>query len=617
MTSSFPLRPFSPLGSGAERAVGTVGDASLRHLPGRHNGVSPNLVTLLLWGGLAAALLVALWPQIPKSLVSQDDAMRLVEVRGFLHGRSWFDMIEPRLGFAPGYASHWSRLIDAPLAGLILAFSAIGGPAFGEAAARATWPLLLLLPLLLSITALAEDVGGRIAALRAPFFAFMCLGGLVLFRPGVIHHHNAQMTLSAVFLALSLRAPRSRAAAISAGAVGALALAVGLEALAILGVAALGYALRFVIDPEEGRHFGAFAVSVAVSSLVLFVATVPPSLWSTTQCDAYAANLFVGVAISGLGAGLTTWLCAKRGTAARLLGLIAAGALALVSYGLSDPSCLKGPFGHIDPQIWPLWLSHVAEMRSVPRLIADDPSGALLYLGAPLIGVAALPLLWRRNRTPQALILGTVLIIASIIGALHIRGLLYASWFAVPVVAAISCRVELAPTRPAPDRKGGPRPLTLVLVGLLIATSIIASSGLWRTDPQTQAGRDKRDDGVCAEIRDYADLAALPAGLVLAHVDLGPYVLATTHHRVLVAPYHRLQKELIFARRLGAGEPAAAEDELRRAGVDYVVECRGETDPVEDDPASLRSALMSGHPPTFLEPIASGPSPLLIFRLRK
>ncbi len=184
--------------------------------------------------------------------------MRFVEVRAFLHGGSWFDLTEPRLGFAPGYITHWSRLLDAPIAGLILFFSSIGGSAFGEDAGRAAWPLLLLLPLFLSLTALAGDIGGRSAALRAPLLGLLCLGGLFLFRPGAIHHHNAQLTLSVVFVALSFRAPRSRGAAISTGILGALAIAVGLESLAILGVAAAGYALRFMLDPKEGRNFGAF-----------------------------------------------------------------------------------------------------------------------------------------------------------------------------------------------------------------------------------------------------------------------------------------------------------------------------------------------------------------------
>jgi hypothetical protein len=603
------------LASGDAAAVEVPAQAPISMVRGWARWLSPSLFTVLFWAGLASSLLISMWPQVLTSLVSQDDAMRLVELRAFLHGRSWFDLTEPRLGFAPGYLAHWSRLIDAPLAGLTLVFSAIGGPAFGEAAGRALWPLLLLLPLLLSTTALAQDLGGRVAALRAPVLALMGVDALILFRPGSIHHHNAQMVLAAVFVALTLRAPRSRRIAISAGLIGALALAVGLESLAILGIAALGYAMRFVVDPKECRFFGSFAVSWALASAVLLVSTLPPSLWSTTQCDAFAANLLVGIVVAGAGAGLCSRLAENRSAKARLIGLAVTGGLSLAAYGLADPSCLRGPFGHMDPQIWPLWLSHVAEMRSVVQLMLDEPVRAMLTIAATAAGLVALPFLWRGNRTPQALILGLVLIASSAIGAVHVRGFLYANWFAIPVLAAVSCRVRLQPTPASGPRV---RPLTFVLAGLLILAAGLALFPGWPGDPRARLVATKTDDGVCARIADYSKLAALPPGLVLSHVNLGSYVLATTEHRVLVAPYHRLQAELIFARRLGAASPETAENALRHAGVDYLVECRGEADSVEDAPSSLRSALMAGQIPSFLERIGDDTtSPVLVWRMRR
>jgi hypothetical protein len=58
------------------------------------------------------------------TLPDADDAMRLVELRQFLSGgfASWFDLHEPRLGMPAGYDTHWSRLVDAGLAGLFLLF---------------------------------------------------------------------------------------------------------------------------------------------------------------------------------------------------------------------------------------------------------------------------------------------------------------------------------------------------------------------------------------------------------------------------------------------------------------------------------------------------------------
>jgi hypothetical protein len=509
-------------------------------------------------------------------------------------------------------------LIDAPLAGLVLVFSAMLGPELAEDAARAAWPLLLLLPLLLSITAISGCIGGRRAALCAPLLSALCIGGLVLFRPGYIHHHNAQMTLAALFVWLSFTAPRSRAAAIGAGVVAVVTLAVGLESLAVLGVAAAGYTIRFAMDPQEGRNFVSFALSCAVSAAIIFAAAIPQNLWLTTQCDSYAVNMLSGIVVGGLGAGIVGRFGARLSTPKRFSGLALAGAAALAAYVIADPSCLKGPFGHLDPEIWQLWLSQVAEMRSVPSFVVDEPARAVIYLAFPPLGLAALALLWRTNRRPESLVLGSILIVATVIAAMHIRGLIYANWFAVPVLAAAAglLRPETRP-KTSPERSLRLRLQTVMLAGLLVVAS--GAAFLSRRGPDTGSTASQAEEAAlgCSRVADYAELARLPPGRVLPHVDLGPYILATTDDSVLVAPYHRLQRELIFGRRLLAGDAASAEEELRQAGVDYLVDCRGEADAIEDAPGSLRRALMSGHPPAFLEPVrAAAGSPLLIWRLR-
>ena len=58
-----------------------------------------------------------------------DDAVRLVTVRELLGGAPWFDTTLPRIGAPEPLVSHWSRLIDAPLAVLMLLFRPLLGVA--------------------------------------------------------------------------------------------------------------------------------------------------------------------------------------------------------------------------------------------------------------------------------------------------------------------------------------------------------------------------------------------------------------------------------------------------------------------------------------------------------
>ncbi len=77
-------------------------------------------------------LLLQHWPQTAETLLGTDDAMRLNEMRSWLAGHGWFDLHEARLQPPAGYDSHWSRLIDAGLAGLFLLFELFGDPLSAE-----------------------------------------------------------------------------------------------------------------------------------------------------------------------------------------------------------------------------------------------------------------------------------------------------------------------------------------------------------------------------------------------------------------------------------------------------------------------------------------------------
>ena len=59
------------------------------------------------------------------ALGDTDDNMRMMQVRGLLHGQGWFDLRQYRLNPPFGANIHWSRLVDLPIAGLILAAPAV------------------------------------------------------------------------------------------------------------------------------------------------------------------------------------------------------------------------------------------------------------------------------------------------------------------------------------------------------------------------------------------------------------------------------------------------------------------------------------------------------------
>ena len=88
----------------------------------------PNFAALLIlvWLVVALALLLQYWPQTAETLLDTDDAMRLVQMREWLARPDllggWFDMHQARMQPPLAVDMHWSRLIDAGLACLLVFF---------------------------------------------------------------------------------------------------------------------------------------------------------------------------------------------------------------------------------------------------------------------------------------------------------------------------------------------------------------------------------------------------------------------------------------------------------------------------------------------------------------
>src|SRR5262245_62787542 len=202
---------------------------------------------LAAWLLIAIQLLIGNWAATV-TLHDADDALRLVQLRAFIAGHGWFDLHEARLGPPLGLDSHWSRLIDAGLAGLFLLFRSFVGDSLAEQLMVATWPLLWLIPAVGGAAAIAWRVAGREAAYVVLLMAVLGTPCMAQFRPGRIDHHNVQIALAVLAVAATVWSDRRRWCAAAAGAITGLALAIGLESVHVLTLCGAAFAVRFVID---------------------------------------------------------------------------------------------------------------------------------------------------------------------------------------------------------------------------------------------------------------------------------------------------------------------------------------------------------------------------------
>src|SRR4051794_6272887 len=159
------------------------------------------LVVLLVWLGFCAVWIFEHYDAIRWFRLSDtDDNMRMMQVRALLHGQGWFDLRQYRLNPPFGANIHWSRLVDLPIAGLILLLRPFLGGAAAERWAVAIEPMLpyvlLLFALGLTVRRLIDPRASPLALL-ALFFAASTNG---MFMPERIDHHGWQLA----FLGLSL-----------------------------------------------------------------------------------------------------------------------------------------------------------------------------------------------------------------------------------------------------------------------------------------------------------------------------------------------------------------------------------------------------------------------------
>src|SRR6195256_609812 len=574
-------------------------------------GANPNVLMPLLW--LAAAIAIAL-PSINGGLfdaMSTDDAMRLVQVRDLIGGQGWFDLFQHRLD-PPGTSMHWSRVVDMPLAALILLLRPLIGTHGAETVTLFLWPLLLLAAALVLVAAIARQMSGSVtnSQMAAAVLAVLAAPALIHFRPGAIDHHNAQIVLLLALVLLTSQIEQSAVKAALGGLVASLSLAIGIEMLP--AIVAIGLAVAGLLiwrGASVSRQVGAFGAGLAASSLLLAPVLLPLPSLAQPVYDAFGGPVLLLVA----GGGISLMIMAgidRHHSALRLrLATGAASAIVLVSAFLSQfAGCIASPYAQVDPLVTSFWVDKVVESMSLATMLQLMPQKVLGFYGFPLItmGFASAALMRSNPLVRFRWILG-IMTLAALIGlsVWEMRVSAAASMVAAPIFAA--SLAILWPTLAAGRN--------LVLLALALSPASFAAVGLSAKPlidlifkPQMIIA--ERDASTCRSVSDVASMTQLPRGRVMAPIDLGPMILVDADHAVFAAPYHRNNDGNLAMLKLMLAPIPTARQILSDRRVDYVVICATapEQDVVKLAPDGLAARLGRGETPDFLERLDLDPT---------
>lgn len=561
------------------------------------------------------------FPTLTDSKGDNDSLLRLVQVRDLLAGQSWFDLNQYRMGLEGGFEMHWSRLIDLPIAVLILTV--------GETAALVIWPMLLFALSLFLIIRATHLIGGDAAILPAAVTGGLALLFVNVFVPGALDHHNAQLALAlgtiyAMMTALQAGSRSAASGGAAAAICAALMVAIGMEAApyaaAACAVAAGGFLAGGTRNVTVARWFG---LAFAGTAALCLATTVPPQNWFLVACDAMSLPQTTLAVLGGGGLALATFIPSlSRTFAMRFSALVGLGLFATFVAVSAFPQCLGDPYADLDPLLRRYWLSSVTEAQSLSALIdARGYSTIAGYYATPLLALVALAVAaLRRGFTAPVLVLAVFLTLAVAVSCWQVRGGVFSVAFAAIVLAAWIGRLRIA----ALDQRSLWAQLPMAAVWLLSVSLLWQAVGAAVEPRAADLARNSdlaepQQQSWCYSLSDLAELAQLPAGTVLTISNLGSIVLRQTGHRVLNGPYHRNNDGNRAALDLLMAPPADEGRGARARGIDYVAFCPGNPETValaHWAPTGLAAVMLDGSIPDWLEPLTgSETSPLQIFRV--
>ena len=539
-----------------------------------------------------------------------DDVMRLVEVRDFLGGQGWFDMMQYRLGLDGGTLMHWSRFIDLPIASLILFFRLFFSPEGAEAAALTVWPLMLVLPLM----AFMGLAGRRIGGVEGMHFSLILTSLFVLtsgrFVPGSIDHDNVQLGLVALAVAmLADESYKPRNFAIAAVAL-AIQLGIGAETTPFVAVACVAVACLWAWD---GAVFApaarAFALTLTIAVSGAFFSLVPPRLYSMVTCDNLSLGFYGIISVGCVGLLLSALFASRLSRPWRMAVLAANGAAVLATTVAIAPQCLRNPLADLDPMLVELWLSKVTEAQSIFSIARTTPDGLGAFYATGFLAMLVCAFrIMRGERARLHAILMALVAVNWAITLVQVRGAEFSNLLAIPPLALLLADLRRIS---AADTEDVGAAFFYVVTALISAPAVWAVGGALAdkgiVNSFTVAPPAKAEEtSNCASKEALAPIANLPPGVIAAASNMGAPLLRFTPHRTLSGPYHRDPDGMLAELHIGLAEPQQAEALLRDAHVTLVAFCKGDPQVQtlsELKPRGLYAQLGAGHVPAYLEPI--------------
>jgi hypothetical protein len=595
-------------------------------------------LTFLVWVGITAYFLQIRSGNIHWfALGDTDDNIRYLQVRDWLAGQGWFDLRQYRLDPPGGANIHWSRLVDLPIAALMLLFRLFTDADHADRLACALAPLLPLLPLMWSLAFIARRLSreGSLAWVIAIFGPLGASMGLSMYMPLRIDHHGWQLALTVGMLAGMVDRNWLRGGVV-AGLTSALSIAIGMEMIVYLAGAGALIALRWVFKEGAARRMTPYALALGGGTGILYAGFASYANRAPV-CDALSP-VWVAVMAMASGGMILLALLPLSGWRQRLAAGIAVGGVIGAFAYWNWPQCFSGAY-QISPELERLWLVNIREAKPITvKSFAD----AIQILALPIGGtIAALFACVAVRRDFERLwawgTVGLMILFGLGLTFWQLRAAPAAQLLAIPALACAGYsaaeRIWLGTAR---DRVWG-LAIGCAVIGAFWINEIYPAAQRLLTGADTKTvstadvkratarkardARIKRANGRCRTLPALQTLDELPPATIFTLVDLGPRLIAATHHSAIAGPYHRNGAAILDVHHAFDGSPDNFRAIAQRHGARYFLYCPDFPEGTiyqARSPQGFYSQIVRGRIPKWLSPVplrTAAAMPYILYRI--
>jgi len=553
--------------------------------------------------GTAVYLLWTKWGAIHWFVLSDtDDNMRYSQVRALLSGQGWYDLRQHKMDPPNGISIHWSRIVDLPIAGLILLIQPIAGGAQAARWACALAPLIAFSVCAYGVMLTARRLIDKWAFLLAFAILVSAPSTMGMFMPMRIDHHNWQLA-TLIFTVAGMADPKRVRGGLTSGIATAISLSIGLELLPYLATAGALIAFWWVLDRDQADRLRAYGASLA-GGAALGYALFGSFDNMRPLCDAltpvYLSTLLEAGAVLVVIGSLPIENRGVRIAVAAVAGVAIAG-----TFALSWPQCLGRPEG-ISPELDQKWFRYIKEAKPLYEhswRIAF-PVAALSIVG--LAGTALAHHIAKGTDKEMPWLLVALLSFFSTV-------LLLWQTRAGPASQLMGVIGATALGQPAITWTLNHRNVLVRVLGtaaIFVGVSGSFAAQLVQWVPEQKSPYRRQVDAAnrrCPTLPALKAIDQLPATTILTLVDLGPRLISVTHHSAIAGPYHRAGAEILDVQHsFREQNPEVAHDVMRRHGATLLLLCPGMSETTiyrSENPNGFYVQLTKDQVPNWLAPV--------------